>query len=190
VESIKKVSKYVTCILRALIYLLPLAIIFHWVFLETQLVQSWIKQGFIVHGPISDTMGGYIHFSNVKWSVGAKLFGFLSSAIRALPVLLGLCYLQQIFSNYQRGEVFNTINAQYYKKLGILFFIDALLAKPISDLLLTWAVTCNNPSGMKLISIGFGTDNRATLISGLLISTISCVMYEASKLEQEQKFTI
>jgi hypothetical protein len=107
-----------------------------------------------------------------------------------LPFLLSLLVLKSIFKNYQQGEIFSTANALHYKKLGWLFFLDALLIKSLSNTLLVLAVTLTNPPGHRWITISYGTPNLKALFCGMLVIIISWVMLEASKLHDDQQFTI
>ncbi len=86
--------------------------------------------------------------------------------------------------------IFSTTNAILYKKLGWLFFWDALLIHSLSHTLMVLAVTLTNPPGHRWISVQFGTPNLEALFCGVLLIVISWVMHEASKLHDEQKFTI
>ena len=95
-----------------------------------------------------------------------------------------------IFSNYKIGEIFNLDNAKYYNFLGWMFFIHAVIAKPISEGLMVLAVTLANPVGERYISISFGTPNLASIFYGIIVLVVSWVMLEAAKIKEEQSLII
>lgn len=159
-----------------------------WHFIDNHTIQSLINTGFL-QPPVS-TPEGYVNLSHVQWTFFTKIMGLISQSIGLLPLFLSLFILKSIFQNYQNGEIFNASNARHYKKLGWLFFLDALIAQPLSGLMMVAAVTFSNPPGHRYLSLSFGTLNLEALFCGMLVIVISWVMLEASKLSEEQKFTI
>ncbi len=53
-----------------------------------------------------------------------------------------------------------------------------------------FAATMLNPPGHRILGLSFGSNDIKYLFYGTLILVISWVMYEASKIENEHKFTI
>lgn len=187
-SKIQKVSRYLLVVFNALLILIPLCVIVQWLFIETGPIKNLIKQEFL-QPPVS-TPEGYVNLSSVQWSILAKIIGFVAQSVKFIPLCISLFILRSIFLNYQKGEIFNTMNACRYGYLGWLFFLDALIIQPLSNLLMVLAVTLPNPPGHRYITIGFGTPNVEALFCGVLVVVISWIMLEASKLQEEQKFTI
>lgn len=187
-DKIQRVSRYLLVIFNTLLAILPLFVIIQWLFIDTDTIKNLVDQGFL-QKPIS-TPEGYVNLSTIHWSFLAKIIGLLAQSVGLLPLFLSLFVLKSIFLNYQKGEIFSTINASHYRYLGWLFFLDALIAQPLSNLLMVLAVTLANPPGHRYITLSFGTPNIEALFCGMLVIVISWIMLEASKLHDEQKFTI
>lgn len=187
-DKIQRVSRYFEIIFNTLLVFLPLSLILQWLFIDTNTIKNLLDQGFLLK-PIS-TPEGYVNLNAIQWSFLAKVTGFLAQSTGFLPIFLSLFVLKSIFLNYQKGVIFSTINARQYTYLGWLFFLDALIAQPLSNLLMVLAVTLANPPGHRYISLSFGTPNIEALLCGMLVIVISWVMLEASKLHDEQLFTV
>jgi hypothetical protein len=162
--------------------------IVQWLFIDTAPIKNLLKQEFL-QPPVS-TPDGYVNLSAVQWSFPAKIIGFIAQCVKFIPLYISLFVLRSIFLNYQKGEIFSTINACYYGYLGWAFFLDTLIVLPLGNLLMVLAVTLPNPPGHRYITIGFGTLNVEALFCGVLVIIISWIMLEASKIHDEQKFTI
>ncbi|MBI2707292.1 MAG: DUF2975 domain-containing protein [Proteobacteria bacterium] len=185
---IQKVSSYLLIISNLLLIALPLFILSLWLFMETLPIKEAISEGLFFD--FVRTPEGVVNLSMIKWNPLTKFIGFMASFVGLLPILLGLFVLKAVFRKYQKGEIFNAYNARYYKYLGWLFFLNALIARPLSDMLEVLAVTLSNPPGHRYITLGFGTPNVEGLLCGLVIIVISWVMVEGYKLQEEQEFVI
>lgn len=190
-NKIKSVSTHIVGIFKCLFVIIPLMTLMKWLFLTTQttksssiigLFSSWVKE---IHTP-----EGYVDFNTIPWTLPLKMLGLFSDVIALIPLLIGLTILIRIFKNYQQGEIFNPCNAQKYYKLGWLALLDALLFKPVSQTLIVLAVTLSNPPGHRYLMMEFGSPNLKALFIGTLLIIISWVMLEASKIHDEQRFTI
>ncbi|MBA3814475.1 MAG: DUF2975 domain-containing protein [Alphaproteobacteria bacterium] len=187
-DRIQKISSYLLVIFNILLVVLPLSLLILWFFIDVDPIKEAIKHG-LLFGPV-DTPEGIVNLGTIKWYPLTKFTGFMGSLLGILPILLGLMILKTIFRNYRKGEIFNITNARQYKYLGYLFFLDALLTKPLSDMLQVLSVTFTYPPGLRYISIGFGTPNMEALFCGILVIVISWVMVEGYKLQEEQKLII
>lgn len=136
------------------------------------------------------TPEGFINLNTIQWTAMTKAIRALGDVIGILPFFLSLFSLRRIFNNYYQNQIFNTDNTRQYRYLGSLFFLDALIAKPMSNMLLVLATTLSNAPGHRYISVSFGTPNLKALFCGVLLIFISWVMLRASKLEEEQTLTI
>lgn len=186
--KIQQLSCYLLFVFNALLMLFPLLVVSEWLFIDTNAMKYLLDQGFF-QSPIS-TPEGYINLSNVQWTFLSKMIGFIAHSLWLLPLFLSLFVLKSIFHNYQNGAIFSVDNARHYSYLGGLFFVDALLAQPLGNLLMVLAVTLGNPPGHRYITISFGTLNLEAVFCGMLVLVISWVMFEGSKLYDEQKLTV
>jgi hypothetical protein len=177
-DRIQKVSSYLLIMFNFLLLALPLFILSLWLFMETPPLKEAISEGLFFESV--RTPEGVVNLSLVKWDPLTKIIGFMASFVGVLPILLGLFVLKYVFRNYKKGEIFNIFNARHYTYLGWLFFLDALIAKPLSTY----------PPGHRWIQIGYGTPTLGVLFCGVLVIVISWVMVEGYKLQEEQKLVV
>ena len=187
-NQIQKVSSYLLITFNVLLVALPLCVIIQWFFIDTGTIKNLLAQGIV--GKSVQTPEGYVNLSTVQWTSFSKTLGFSANILGLLPFVLSLFGLKSIFRNYQQGEIFSTANARHYKYLGWIFFFDALLIKSLSNTLMVLAVTLSNPPGRRWVTVGFGTPNMKSLFYGIIVIVISKVMLEATKIHDDQKFTI
>lgn len=189
--KIQKISSYLIGAFNGLLIAIPLIPVLQWFFMEVKTTDVSAAINFF--GFLEREVGtpeGVVNLSTVTWTVPLKFLGLSADIFSLVPFFLGLFCLKSIFRNYQRGEIFTLINAMHYRRLGWLFFLDALVIKSISHSLLVLAVTLTNPPGHRYLTLEFGTPNLKALFCGVLVLVISWVMGEANKLHDDQKFTI
>jgi hypothetical protein len=190
-KKIQKISAYLLMCFNILLIATPLLIITQWLFIDAKTMDSYAAINFF--GLLEKTIltpEGYINLSTVTWGPLEKFLAFSSDMLGILPFMFSLLVLKIIFKNYEKGEIFSTINALHYKKLGWLFLLDALIVKSLSNTLMVLAVTLTHPHGHRYINIHYGTPSLKALFLGILLIVVSWVMLEASKLQDEQQYTI
>jgi hypothetical protein len=182
-NKIKVVSFYVARLLDFMVIGLPVYIIFQWIFIHAN---SWLlySQSYI------HTHQEIITLDQVAWTPLTRFVGCCAQLIEFGPFLGILYFLAKVFHRYELGEIFTMKNAQYYYQIGILLFLDALLAQPISGGLWVLSATLSNPVGQRYINISIGTPNIMAVLMGLLVILISWVMIEGSKIQNEQQLII
>lgn len=119
----------------------------------------------------------------------SKLLGFGISLLPMMIVMTLFYLLIKLFKNYQKGEVFSQNNISYYKKLGKYLFLLACVNFLCTGLM-SVALTFQNPHGQRFLCLSVGMAQILPILIGLVIIGISHVMNEASRLEEEQKYTI
>ncbi len=195
-NKIQKISTVLIAIFNAILIGSPSINIAFWAFIDSAFVKRFFNEGnhgwFVSSNFYTSiiTPDGPINLYDVKWTFLSKLLGMLSCIISLFPVLVGVFFLRQIFKNYRRNEVFTRANACYYRYIGWLFFLNAFIIQPIVGGMLEFAATMNNAPGHRSISISFGSPNLEAIFCGAILIVISWVMGEASKLQDDQKFTI
>lgn len=185
-NRIRKTSSYLIGLFNLLIITLPVAYSLFWLCIGTSWIPHFIVQGLF---PLQ-TPQGVILLSKVAWTPLTKIIGFGSDLIGQLPFFIGLLVLRSIFKNYKHGAIFTIDNASSFSKLGWLFLAQAFITTPLSRSLLMIAATFSNHPGHRYLSIEFGTYSIESLFCGIIMIIISWVMLEASKLQEEQTFTI
>ncbi len=185
---IQKVSSYLIWMFNVLLIALPLWIIAIWILVEWEPFKNLIAQGFISK-PI-ETPEGIINLAHLKLTPLSWSIGIFGDFVILVPILLGLLVLKHLFQNYRDGNIFSLENAQKYKYLGWLFFLNGLFIIPISNMLMILTATLSNPPGHRYISLSFGTPNLEVLFFGMLVIVISWIMAEGYKLQEDQSLTI
>lgn len=187
-NRINRVSSYLVISLSALLVLIPVASFPLWFFVDTDWMPNVLKQSLQL-SPIL-IPEGVISLSTVSWTPVTKALALLSVLLERLPLLFRIAVLRTIFKNYEVENIFSAKNARLFRKLGLLFFVDAFLTRPISDCIMTIAATLSNGPGHRYVTFGFGTPNFESLFCGIMLLVVSWVMLEASTLHEEQKLTI
>ena len=187
-QRIQTISSYLIWVFTFLLIALPLWALFQWVFIEWQPIQNLMLQGFISKS--IETPEGLVNLAQLKFTPLSWSIGLCGIIIGSAPVFLGLLIIRKLFQNYHRSHIFSLENAQKYKYLTWLFFLDALFIKPISNMLMILSATLSNPPGHRYISLSFGTPNLEVLFYGMLAIIISWIMVEGYKLQEEKNLTI
>lgn len=187
-ERIKKLSQSVVLITRILMIAIPLIFALVWLFIETGLINDLVLKGVLMKAV--DTPEGAVNLANVQWTLWSKSIAIVGNLVAMLPFYGSLFIVNKIFSNYKTGQIFLKENAAYYRKLGVLCFLNILIAEPVAEMLMVLGVTLSNAPGHRYITIGFGTPSIGGLLAGLVIMTISWVMYEGAQIDEDQRHTI
>ncbi len=194
-HKIQKLSSYLLFTFNILLIGLPLFIMATWYFIDSYTINELSKgllqnpfQGLENYHNLNNQ--NYSNLNNFIWTPLSKSIAMSGHALSLLPLFLSLFILKLIFRNYKNGEIFSAANAIQYKYLGWLFFLNALMAKPLGNALMVMATTLSNPPGERYISIFFGAPSLEGIFGGSILIVISWVMFEASKLQDESKFII
>ena len=182
-NKIKVTSFYVAKLLDFLIIALPVYIILRWLFTDAILLFPYEASEIHTHKEM-------ISLDQVAWTPLSRLIASCAQLIAIIPILGIIYYLSKVFHRYALGEIFTMNNANYYYRIGILLFLDALLAQPISGGLWVAAATLSNPVGQRYVSMSIGTPNVMAVLMGLLVVFISWVMIEGSRIQDEQQLII
>jgi hypothetical protein len=114
--------------------------------------------------------------------------GFLAAMIPTCALMFIVYILTKIFRNYERGLIFSEHNTMLYRRIGF-----GLFAKTIADIvslpLICLALTFQNPVKPEGV-IQVGTTHLGLIFVGVGVILISWVMDEASKIAEEQAYTI
>lgn len=187
-NKIQRLSSRLLQVLNIFLVIFPAMITLGWLLIDAPFIKSLIQSGLFLQ-PVA-TPEGMVYLHSVNWTFLSKSLGLLGQWVGFLPFFLSFFVLKKLFQNYQKGQIFNFANAISYKQLGWLFFWDALLAKPISQLLMVLALTISNQPGHRYLHVSFGTPNLEALFCGGVVILISWVMAEASQLHDDQKWVI
>lgn len=116
---------------------------------------------------------------------GQSLFyGWLSSWLVGGLRLFALWQVWVLFGCYQRGEVFGLEPVRRLRRFAFALAAHTLAA-PLSDTLAVLALTLGNPPGNRVLTLHFAFEHGFSLFFGLLFLAIARVMFEASRVAQE-----
>lgn len=191
-NRIQSISTRFLGLFKFLIVFLPLCTLIKWIMMSPAFLKSpwstFTLLGYNGGGSINE--GRIEELMQAQWTFLTKLLAFSADMLALLPILISLYALIKIFKHYQYNEIFSADNARSYRLIGWLFIADALLFQPLSGSLMSIAVSFSNPVGQRYISLSFWSNNIETLFCGAVVIVISWVMLEASKLHEEQQYTI
>ena len=186
-QKIKNVSQLGSLIATILLLTMPLFYIAKWILIDHAIIKQLSALGvcFAIKGPTE-----FVKPWMISWTPGLKLCGLSADLIGHLPLWVGLLILKFIFKNYSEANVFTAINARHYQYLAGIFLVNAIIFKPIFDLMMILVATLHNPAGQRILSFGVGITIIQNILWGGVVMIIAWVMGEASKLQEEQQFTI
>ena len=116
----------------------------------------------------------------------------LAMAASALPTVLGVLIfakLARLFSLYRQGQIFTAQVVATIRYLGFAL-IGAQACDFVFQALCGVALTWNNGTGHRQLSIGFGFPHCELLIVAAIVIFSSWVMDEGRRLQAEQDLTI
>ena len=189
-NKIIKTSKWTITIIKILCIAISLIVFLPWVFIDTSFIQDLLKEGYIMQPVLINESIGVIELWKMKWTLLNQSMAVAADMISLLPIYISLFILRKIFTNYIKGAVFTIDNAKYYKILGTLFFAYGLIAEPLSHTVKILALTIENGAGKRILALGFGTPNLGALFCGLIVILVSLVVQEASKINDENSYTV
>ncbi|MBA4118524.1 MAG: hypothetical protein C0514_06500 [Candidatus Puniceispirillum sp.] len=190
-NKIQRVSRYFVTLFSFLAVALPLFLGIQWVLIDAQ--TGFLPEAMRALGMLErsvTTPEGAVALKTIPWTMSLKLLGLGADLVGALPLFISFFLLRTLFTHYVDGEIFSPRNAQLYKKLGLLYVMDALLMTPLSQTLLILTATATNAPGHRYVSVSFGTPNLSSLFYGMLVILVSWIMYEASQMKREQDLTV
>jgi len=189
VDRIIKVSNYLVKLFYFLLVALPLFSLFGILMMASEPFHSWA-----VASPFIDftqkTPEGIVNLLEITFTPLSEIIYLAGRLVSLAPILLSLLVLICLFKNYRQEIFFSSVNTLCYRRLGLLFFLNALFFKPVTELLDVLAITLSNPPGHRYIVLGFGSPNFEDMFIGVLLLIISWVMHKAQVMQEEQQFVI
>ncbi len=118
-----------------------------------------------------------------------RFLGFLVSLIPTTLQIVIYWQLKNLFSLYRHQQFFAAQNVLCIRWIALALLIKEALS-PVYEMLMSLALTMNNPPGQRMISISFGSNNIEIIVTALVILVIAWIMDEARKLEEDKRLTI
>ncbi len=193
-ENIKKISSYVVIACNVLMVVIPLGLFAFWFLNPAEFLHAYLKNG--VEGSGLQFIGQYVgpniilEGSAADLSFVQRFVGFCSGIVGLTAMYGSIFWLRKIFRHYAQARFFTVENAEYYRRIGVLLFLDALIAKPVSGMMFVAAATISNSVGNRILQISFGSPNLQALFCGVIVIVVSWVMREAAALKDDQDHTV
>ena len=184
-NKIERISNIFLFIFSIILVVIPILVFLQWFCSDVSFVHAYIAGGFGFYNPT--TAAG---LSIGSLPLFQQFLGFVGTLLGVSSWFISIVLLRKIFKNYSKSNIFCVVNARYYQILGYMFFLDALITRPLSGAILSIASTLSNPPGQRVVSIGISSVNLQSLFCGMILIVIARVMYLASQVEEEQKLTI
>lgn len=156
----------------ALFWLTPLTLLGFWAYLPALL-------------PGFPQLSAYVADPS-KLTPAVQFMGFCISMLPAGIFMYAMRRLYRLFSAYQRGDIFSRQNAGHLFAVAVSL-LALTVAKPVASTLLSVALSWRNPEGQRMLSISLGSHDLELLLVALVFLTISLVMREAHRLDEENK---
>lgn len=178
-KKIQKTSHILHILFRVLCWAIPSATAYFILF-NIERMLNWGAWPFISFTQIHDPA----HYS--------LLHRLIILAIQLLPLSITVIIfnkLSKLFSLYEKGTLFEEENIKLIKSISIYMILGELV-QLIYQPLITAALTFNNPTGERFISITLGFANASTLITAFIILVASWILKEANQLQSDSQLTI
>jgi hypothetical protein len=108
-------------------------------------------------------------------------------AVMLIPVMVSLAVLWQVwqlFGEYRRGRVFSATSLAHLRRFSWAL-VGLALVQPLSRVLMSVAISLDNPPGHRHLVVSFSSNDFAVLLLGLVFVAIARVMVEAARAAEE-----
>jgi hypothetical protein len=174
-QRISNLSRKLRLTCTGLIFALPVLCALFWIFFN-QLYPTLALLSLPV--PVDHDLPG--------WS---RSGGFLADLIPLGVIIYGLRRLRDLFSLYEGGLIFTADNVQCYRSLGRTLFVW-VACNVLNHTLLGFVLTIDNPPGHRLLVLGLNSGDFTGMFVGAVVLTVSWIMDEARKIQEEQAMII
>lgn len=177
-QRISTVSRRLRMTCTCLLFGLPALNALFWIFFN-QIYFFWAIQSTIpLPVPVKHHLGEVTRF-----------LGFLVGLIPLAATLYGVQILRELFTLYEGGSIFKARNVGCIRRLGWILIVWVVCEK-IRWSLLSIVLTLENPPGQRLLVVSFSGEDFTWVFVGIVVLTISWVMDEARKLEEDQALIV
>lgn len=129
-----------------------------------------------------------VHLKN-NLSFQTRLLASGASLLTSGIAMTGFYFVIRLFKLYETGRIFSPENVNFFKKLGYIL-IAYMFAGIVHNSIMTIILTLSNPSGQRMISVGFSSSDLSKLIIGIILILVSRVMDAGREMQEEQQLTV
>lgn len=181
IDKIQRVSYFFRKIFQVLIIAIPLALTIFWI--NAQYLRIHYSHTSSMFLPSEIVIAHALTATNTALGLSTSLL------FKHSFTMLILYFLIALFKLYEKGEIFAQRSVNYLKNIGYTLLIGQI-ANVLYDLIMSFALTFNNPPGQRYSAFTFGTGNVYVIFIALMVILISWIMSEGCKLQEEQKYTV
>lgn len=172
-KNMQGLTNFLLILFQVLLIFLPILIILEWT------IQGWVMF-YMAHlrsysSPIHAFLYNMVQVPLHKFSLSAKCIGFIGSVIDITPFMAILLLFIRILKNYKIHNVFAIDNANSYRWVAYWCFLNGIVAKPISQALITIAATFDLSTHQ--FFVGISTLNFMAIFWGFAFLIVSHAMY-------------
>lgn len=172
-EQIQRASRRLDMLFRAGVWLTPALVAAFW---------YWVEQNPVLERQLPVGLDSGL-------PTLAKFWGFAASMLPGLVLMYIMTQLSHLFRLYHKGLFFTRANVAIFRRLGW-----CLLAWASADFLhfagLGIVLTMHRPQGQRLLVLSLGSAQVLAALMGMVVVTVSRVMDEARKIEEEQALIV
>lgn len=111
---------------------------------------------------------------------------WLTTTLYVSVGLAGLYFLRRAFANFAKGELFNLANSRDLRRFSVLLFAQGL-AKPLHLAVSSVLLSANHPTGEKMLSSSFGTNELLVIAFAMVLWVMSDLLIEGCNLQSENR---
>jgi hypothetical protein len=174
---IKSFSRKFHHLLTLLLTAIPAYYIAYWVFIN-QLPETLIT----VNTPSTPLVANHL-------PPDLQVIGFMACLLPLSALTYGLVNVRRLFAFYARGAIFSYEHVAIFKKTAkalIFWVILSMTYESVKSILFSYG----NPPGSRVVQVGFGATEIATLMVGGILFVIAWVMDVGRSIHEENELTV
>ena len=118
-----------------------------------------------------------------------RLFAFLIDLVPLGAIIYGLQKLRILFLLYENGSIFTEQNVSCFRSLGRALIVW-VACHIVRTTVLSVVLTINNPPGHRMIAVIFDSGDFTGVFVGVVVLIISWVMDEARIIREDQELIV
>lgn len=177
-QRIARVSRKLRLTCTVLVFGLPAIYALFWIFFNQIYFYPAIQPSIPLPVPVNHHLSALTRF-----------LAFVAGLIPLAVTLYGLQRLRELFMLYESGSIFTERNVSCLRRLGWTLIVW-VGSDVVRWSLLGIVLTLGNPPGQRMLVVGLNGGDFIGVFVGIVVLTISWVMDEARKIEEDQALIV